>query len=133
MKLVFVACIVRNRLCIIYGFLSFFQKPLFTENYFLIAEINLTTGVHCRLVLFDYLFTDIVDEVRHTSSKKGNECLHKWHRHWFLDLSCRCYFSQKRIGRLLFKHLIEKKLLFDYRPAGSIQILYPYCFNGSIT
>ena len=36
--------IIRSRLCIIYGFLIiFFQKSLFTENYFLIAVINLTT------------------------------------------------------------------------------------------
>ena len=30
----------------------FFQKSLSTENYFLIAAINLATRVHCILVLF---------------------------------------------------------------------------------
>ena len=44
MKIVFVACIIRNSLCIIYGFFNhFFQKSLFTENYFLIGAINLAT------------------------------------------------------------------------------------------
>ena len=42
--IVFVARIIRNRLCIVYGFFYyFFQKSLFAENYFLIAAINLTT------------------------------------------------------------------------------------------
>ena len=43
MKIVFVASIIRNSLCIIYVFLLFFQKLLFTENYFLIDAINLAT------------------------------------------------------------------------------------------
>ena len=43
MKIVFVASIIRNSLCIIYVFLLFFQKSLFTENYFLIAAISLAT------------------------------------------------------------------------------------------
>ena len=44
MKIVFVASIIRNRLCIIYGFFNYyFQKLLFTENFVLIAAINLTT------------------------------------------------------------------------------------------
>ena len=43
MKIVFVASITRNKLCIIYAFFEyFFQKSFFTENYFLIAAINLT-------------------------------------------------------------------------------------------
>ena len=68
MTIVFVASIIRNRLCMIYGFYYFFlcgvllmpfaetikefefsvwnyffQKSLFAENYFLIAAMNLTT------------------------------------------------------------------------------------------
>ena len=44
MKIVFVASIIRNSLCIIYRvFYYFFQKSLFTENYFLFAAINLTS------------------------------------------------------------------------------------------
>ena len=43
MKIVFVASIIRNSLCIIYGFYYFFQKSLFTENYFLVAAIDLAT------------------------------------------------------------------------------------------
>ena len=43
MKIGFVASLIRNSLCIIYVFLLFFQKSLFTENYFLIAAINLAT------------------------------------------------------------------------------------------
>ena len=39
--MVFVASIIRNKLCIIYMF--FFQKSFFNENHFLIAAINLTT------------------------------------------------------------------------------------------
>ena len=42
MKIVFVASIIRNSVCIIYVF-YFFQKSLFTENYFLITAINLAT------------------------------------------------------------------------------------------
>ena len=42
-KIGFVASLIRNSLCIIYFFLLFFQKSLFTENYFLIAVINLAT------------------------------------------------------------------------------------------
>ena len=42
MKIVFVASIIRNSLCIIYVFYFFFQKSL-TENYFMIAAINLAT------------------------------------------------------------------------------------------
>ena len=52
MKIVFVASMIRNCLCIIYVFFYiimfflyyyFFQKSLFTENYFLIDAINLAT------------------------------------------------------------------------------------------
>ena len=43
MKIVFVASIIRNSLCIIYGFYYFFQKSLFAENYFLIAATNVAT------------------------------------------------------------------------------------------
>ena len=44
MKIVFVASIIRNSLCILYVFFCyFFQKWLFTENYFLISAINLAT------------------------------------------------------------------------------------------
>ena len=44
MKIVFVASIIRNRLCIIYVFFDyFFEKSLFAENHFVIAAINLTT------------------------------------------------------------------------------------------
>ena len=43
MKIVFVASIIRNSLCMIYVFYYFFQKSLFTENYFLIAAINFAT------------------------------------------------------------------------------------------
>ena len=40
----FVASIIRNRLCIIYEvFYHFFQKSLLTENYFLIDAIKLAT------------------------------------------------------------------------------------------
>ena len=44
MKIVFVASMIRNRLCMIYVFFYYFcPKSFFTENYFLIAAINLTT------------------------------------------------------------------------------------------
>ena len=44
MKMVFVARIIRHKLCMIYTFFDFFvQKSFLTKNYFLTAEINLTT------------------------------------------------------------------------------------------
>ena len=44
MKMLFVATLIRNKLCIIDAFFDyFFHKSFFTENYFLIAAINLTT------------------------------------------------------------------------------------------
>ena len=44
MKIVFVASIIRNSLCLVYVFFyHFFQKSLFTENYILIAAINLAS------------------------------------------------------------------------------------------
>ena len=43
MKIVFVAGIIRSSLFIIYVFLLFFQKSLFTENYILNAAINFAT------------------------------------------------------------------------------------------
>jgi len=45
MRIVFVASMIRNKLCIVYAcFDYFFKNYFFTENYFLIAAINLTTG-----------------------------------------------------------------------------------------
>ena len=42
--MVFVARIVRHKLCMVYAFFDFFvQKSFLTEIYFLTAEINLTT------------------------------------------------------------------------------------------
>ena len=42
--MVFVARIIRHKLCMIYAFFDFFvQKSFLTKNYFLTAEINLTT------------------------------------------------------------------------------------------
>ena len=54
MKIVFVASIIRNSLCIIYGFFDYFlQKSIFTENYFLVAAINLATrGPLCTCLVF---------------------------------------------------------------------------------
>ena len=59
MKIVFVESIIRNSLCIIYVFLNyFFQKSVFTENYFLMAAINLATRgpLYTCLVLFQNHF-----------------------------------------------------------------------------
>ena len=57
MKMVFVTSIIRHKVCIIYLFLDFFiQKSFLTNNYFLIAEIDLVCGVHCILVLM-FIFT----------------------------------------------------------------------------
>ena len=58
MKIVFVASLIWNRLCIIYVFFdNFFQKSFFTKNYFLIVAINLTTRgpLYTCLVDFDHL------------------------------------------------------------------------------
>ena len=55
MKIVFVASIIRHNSCMIYAFLFFFvQKSFLTKNYFLTAEINLTTRgpLYTCLVLF---------------------------------------------------------------------------------
>ena len=42
--MVFVARIIRHKLCMIYAFFDFFvQKSFLTKNYFLTAEITLTT------------------------------------------------------------------------------------------
>ena len=44
MKMVFVARMIRHKLCMIYAFFDFFvQKSFFTKNYFRTAEMNLTT------------------------------------------------------------------------------------------
>ena len=44
MKMMFMASIIRYKLCMIYAFLYFFvQRSFLTKNYFLIAAINLTT------------------------------------------------------------------------------------------
>ena len=44
LKMVFVAKIIRHKLCIINAFFDFFvKKIIFDKNYFLIAGINLTT------------------------------------------------------------------------------------------
>ena len=41
----FVARIVRHKLCMIYAYFDFFvQKSFLTKNYFLTAEINWTPG-----------------------------------------------------------------------------------------
>ena len=59
MKIVFVASIIRNRLCIIYVFCYFFQKSLFTENNFLVAAINLATrGPLCNCLVPFKTFLD---------------------------------------------------------------------------
>ena len=61
MKMVFVASIIRRKLCIIYAwFYYFLQTSFFTKNYLLIAAINLTTLVHFMLVLFD-LYSHLAD------------------------------------------------------------------------
>ena len=53
MKMVFVARIIRHKLCMIYAFFDIFvPKSFLTKNYFLTAEINLTTRI---LVLLSFL------------------------------------------------------------------------------
>ena len=57
MKMVFVARIIRHKLCMIYAFLDFFvQKSFLTKN-FLTADINLTTRgpLYTCLVVFEIL------------------------------------------------------------------------------
>ena len=44
MKILFLARIIRHKLCMIYAIFYFFvQKAFLTKNYFLAAEMNLTT------------------------------------------------------------------------------------------
>ena len=52
MKMVFLAIIIRYRLCMIF----FVQKSFLTKNYFLIVEINLTTRgpLYTCLVSLDF-------------------------------------------------------------------------------
>ena len=62
MKIAFVASIIRYGLCIIYVLFDyFFRKLLFTENYFRIAAMNLTTRgqLYTCLVLTKILFCDL--------------------------------------------------------------------------
>ena len=58
MKMVFVAIIIRHKLCMIYAFVlfAFVQKSFLTKNYFLIAERNLTTRgpLYTSLVLYEF-------------------------------------------------------------------------------
>ena len=54
MKIVFVASIIRNSLCIIHVFYYSFQKSLFTENNFLIAAINVATRGPLYTCLVNY-------------------------------------------------------------------------------
>ena len=52
MKMVFVASVINHQLCMIYAFFYFFfQKSFFTKKNFLPADINLTIGFYCILVL----------------------------------------------------------------------------------
>ena len=58
LKMVFVARIIRHELCMIYAFFDFYvQKSLLTKNYFLTAEIKLTTLVP----LYTCLVIDILE------------------------------------------------------------------------
>ena len=62
LKMVFVARIIRHKLCMIYAFFDFFvQKSFLTKNYFLTAEINLTTRgpLYTCLVCF-YIWSSVV-------------------------------------------------------------------------
>ena len=56
MKMVFVASIIRHKLCVIYAFFEFFAEKSFpTKNYFLTAEIHLTNQgpLYTCLIVFD--------------------------------------------------------------------------------
>ena len=56
MKMVFVARIIRHKLCMKYAFFDFFvQKLSLAKNYFLIAKMNLTSRgpLYTCLVLHD--------------------------------------------------------------------------------
>ena len=54
LKMVFVARIIRHKLCMIFAFFDFFvQKSFLTKNYFLTVEINLIT----RSPLYTCLFS----------------------------------------------------------------------------
>ena len=58
MKMVFVARIIRHKLCMIYAFFDFFvQKSFLTKNHFHTAEINLTTEGPLYTCLVEYGMT----------------------------------------------------------------------------
>ena len=53
LKIVFVARIIRHKLCMIYAIFDFFcSKIIFDQNYFLTAEITLTSRGPLYIVLF---------------------------------------------------------------------------------
>ena len=69
MKIAFVAIIIRNSLCMIYGILLFFQKFLLKITFWLLRSIGYP-GIHCILVLFVVFFHEFILDQLCDSHKK---------------------------------------------------------------
>ena len=101
--IVFVASIIRNSLCIIYGFFDYFlQKPIFTENYFLIAAINLATR--------GPLYTFLVSLTTCCDFNKANFEVQNW-----LRGKLKCNHDKVSISYWLYRDLPKLLLIADYR------------------
>ena len=77
MKMVFVARIIRHKLCMIYAYFDFLvQKSFLTKNYFLIDEIDLTTQgplYTCLVQVFFYSISALRSFAEHW---RGSRILH---------------------------------------------------------
>ena len=108
MKIVFVASIIRNSLCIIYVFLLFFFKNHFLLKiiFWLLRSIWLP-GVHCILALFDQkLFPNCCDKVDYPGSI--------------------VYFSHFECIILLFFRRISGQTTKRWRIVSNVVKIFPY-------
>ena len=82
MKILFVASIIRYKLCMIYAFFDFFvQKSFLTKSYFITAEIDLTTWglLYTCLVDFDISLYELkLCRIQSPNSDQASHPLSPW-------------------------------------------------------